>query len=84
MSYLVVLEADEGFYKDLVKLDDKKSVSDYLDAFELGRKRQKLGGQDHLSGFRLGVSYAESQAKVWGYEHGLTLTMKGTLAVKEA
>ena len=82
MTYRIVLEAEGGFYKDLAKFEDKKSVKDYLAAFEMGRQRLKLGGQDHLSGFRLGVAYSESQAKVWGYEHGLT-EPTGKLAVKE-
>ena len=84
MSYKIVLEAEDGFYKDLVSLMSKKDVKQYLEAFTEGRARQKLGGQDHLSGFQIGVRYAAiSQAMCWGYEAGLTLPMKGKLAVKE-
>tara|TARA_B100001778_G_C18502377_1_gene590285 strand:- start:599 stop:856 length:258 start_codon:yes stop_codon:yes gene_type:complete len=84
MSYKIVLEAEDGFYKDLTMLTDKKSVKQYLEAFKEGRDRQRLGGQDHLSGFQIGVRYAAiSQAMCWGYEAGLTLPMKGKLAVKE-
>ena len=58
MSYKIVLEAEDGFYKDLVSLMSKKEVKQYLEAFTEGRARQKLGGQDHLSGFQIGVRYA--------------------------
>ena len=98
MAYRIVLENEEGFYKDLTTFDDKDQARLFMSGFAQGRDAQKKYSAGLVSfdtgrgvldiffeGFNLGSSEDMKTASAkHGFNEGFTQPLSGKLAVKEA
>lgn len=85
----LVLENEEGFYKDLAEFDTKEEITAFVEGFKVGRKYQKevlnIPNLTPQEAYELGwqhcaVREVSSKAYIAGLEAGRRL-LKGKLKV---